>query len=453
MDPPIAAKTPDSQRVSALGSSDDRRGPVGSPTGGTNEVDPVARVGASFLASRPWIVLPIAIVNGAAMTLGGAPLTQRLALVGAIGVVLVAFFVEARVVRGRTLTSRWLSRSLSATVLALGVGCLLSGGIASPLVPLLGAPLAVAFAAFGRRAPSLGLVALVFALGSLLALVPAAPPWAPPPASAARVMTLASLFGATALAYTGVAGLVQAHAEVATRLERMRLATLEEAASRIRATEQVGARVAHELKNPLAAIQALLQLLARSDLGAESQKRAEVALSEVERMSATVREYLELKRPLTDVEPRPVDVVEIAHDVAAVLDARAASRGLSIVVEGSRTPLIGDPRRVREALLNVVANAVLATPKGGAPVKVTVEPSGGGARVVVTDRGAGMDASTIERIGTPYFTTREGGTGLGVAIARAAIELHRGEMSFASRPGEGTVVTMLLRSLDSGAPS
>jgi len=218
----------------------------------------------------------------------------------------------------------------------------------------------------------------------------------------------------------------------------MRLATLEEAASRIRATEQVGARVAHELKNPLAAIQALLQLL---------------ALSEVERMSATVREYLELKRPLTDVEPRPVDVVEIAHDVAAVLDARAASRGLSIVVEGSRTPLIGDPRRVREALLNVVANAVLATPEGGAAVRVTVEPSVGGARVVVTDRGAGMDASTIERIGTPYFTTRHGGTGLGVAIARAAIELHRGEMSFASRPGEGTVVTMLLRSLDSGAPS
>lgn len=449
MESPSPEKIPGSAATRAASSSEDRRDPVGSPTG--DAAAPVASVGASFLAARPWIVLPIAVVNAGAMVVWGAPTTQRIAMAAAIIVVVLAFFVEASVVRSRVVSERWLARSLGATVLALALGCALSGGLASPLVPLLGAPMAVAFAAFGRRAPTLALLGLITVVALALALLPTSATFGPPPVGAARIMALASLLGATALAYTGVAGLVSAHAAVAARLDRMRIATLEEAASRIRATEQVGARVAHELKNPLAAIQALLQLLGESELGASDRKRVAVALAETARMDGIVRDYLALKRPLADVEPTRVDLADVARDVAVVLEARAAARAVAIAVTGGPAPLVGDARRLREALLNLTANAVHASPDGGR-IDVALAATPDGARATVTDAGPGMDAATLARVGTPFFTTREGGTGLGVAIARAAAEQHGGGISFASRPGGGTVVTMVVRSLaDRGA--
>jgi len=96
-----------------------------------------------------------------------------------------------------------------------------------------------------------------------------------------------------------------------------------------------------------------------------------------------------------------------------------------------------------QALLNVVLNAVQASPRGGA-VSIEVARDCAGARLTVHDSGSGMTPDVLERIRKPYFTTKEGGTGLGVAVARGLIEQHGGQLDFRSVVGQGTTVDIHL---------
>ena len=94
---------------------------------------------------------------------------------------------------------------------------------------------------------------------------------------------------------------------------------------------------------------------------------------------------------------------------------------------------------------DLVANAIEATPPGG-EVVVEVRPSAGRAEIMVRDTGRGMPPETLRRLGTPFFSTREGGTGLGVVLARSAIALHGGSLDYESEPGRGTTARATLPS-------
>jgi signal transduction histidine kinase len=100
-------------------------------------------------------------------------------------------------------------------------------------------------------------------------------------------------------------------------------------------------------------------------------------------------------------------------------------------------------RRDDTALLNLVANGIEATPPGG-EVEVEVRPAAEQIEIVVRDTGRGMPPETLRRVGTPFFTTREEGTGLGVALARSVIALHGGSVRYESEPGKGTTVRATL---------
>jgi len=395
----------------------------------------VRSVGAAFLRARPLVVAPVAATNVLALGTSDAPLAQRAALGVAIGTAFVLFCVEAWVLRKKDVTERWLATSLVLTLVALGAGCLLSGGVASPLVPLLLAPIVVGIAAFGRAREAAALVALALAIVGAALVVPAPFPAIDP--DPARWMIASSFGGAALLSLVGVGGLVEAHARTSERLDRMRVATLEEAASRMRATEQVGAKVAHELKNPLAAIRALVQVMGEG-AGTKDAKRAEVALGEIDRMDVIVREYLAFARPLADLVFAPVDLLEIARDVAAVLEARAAERDVTTAVRGESSVVDGDARRLREAVLNLASNALAASPRG-ARVMIYVAP----ASIAIADEGPGI-APAIARAEGPVASSTEGGTGLGLAIARGAIAQHRGELVFEAREPRGTIATIRL---------
>lgn len=426
----------------------DRRAPVGNPT---LEVDAlrrarVAAVGASFLRARPLVVLPFAAAQAGLLASSGAPASQRLALSGALGGMVLGFFGEAWLARRSVIGPRWLGASLAVTALVLALGCALSGGASSPLLPLVLAPLVVAFAAFGRRRQTLALMLGVAALMVLLAALPRDAPFAPIAEPAAGWMRVAAFAASAALAWVGVASLVDAHAEVAATLDVMRRATLEEAGSRMRAIEQVGAKVAHEIKNPLAAMKALLQLVQRGAIDERERTRVEVALGETGRIEAIVRDYLAFTRPLADLRPEPSDLRQLAVEVVAVLEARARAAGVTLGVQGDAAPVLADPRRLREALLNLADNAIAATPSGGS-VTLEVDASGERVVVIVRDTGRGLPQAIAMAPGEPstaFTTTRSDGTGLGLTIARAAILQHGGSIDFAPAPGGGTVVTVRL---------
>jgi len=218
---------------------------------------------------------------------------------------------------------------------------------------------------------------------------------------------------------------------------------LGDAEEQLRRLQSVGAKVAHELKNPLASIKGLCQLVSRSPESERTQDRLTVVASEISRMETILREYLSFSRPLEDLKPQKLDVTELSRDVLEVLAGRADTSGVTLSLDGAGTKVQGDPRRLKEALINLVSNAIEATPNGGA-VMLRVRNGGPDAVVEVEDTGRGISAQDLARLGTSFFTTRPNGTGLGVVLAQSVITQHGGTLTYKSTVGRGTVATIKL---------
>jgi two-component system, NtrC family, sensor histidine kinase HydH len=207
-------------------------------------------------------------------------------------------------------------------------------------------------------------------------------------------------------------------------------------------TDRLGATVAHELKNPLTAVKALVQLGLRNPAEAASHERLATVEKELARMQEILRGYLSAVRPLLQVEPARVELGPLVSGVLRVLSARAAAARVRLLALGEAT-VEADPRRLEEAVMNLVANGIEATPPGG-EVRVEVRASPGGIEILVRDTGCGMPTEALQRLGTPFFTTRAEGTGLGVLLARSVMALHGGTLRYESVPGEGTTVCATL---------
>ncbi len=241
----------------------------------------------------------------------------------------------------------------------------------------------------------------------------------------------ALLTPAAAMARSRQAAVARAREEIAA-----------DALTRARALEQIGTKVAHELKNPLTGVKALVQLGLRNPTEAPSRDRLELVEREVTRMQEILQNYLSFTRPLQDVTPRRLELATLVSDALEVLSGRADGARVRLYAQG-HAAIEADPRRLKEALLNLVANAIEATPPGG-EVDVEVRTAGNEAEIVIRDNGRGMAPETLQRIGTPFFTTREDGTGLGVVLARSVIAQHGGSLRYESAPGEGTRVRVTL---------
>lgn len=208
--------------------------------------------------------------------------------------------------------------------------------------------------------------------------------------------------------------------------------------------EQRGAKVAHELKNPLSAVKALVQLGLRNPAEGPSHQRLALLEREVTRMQEILQSYLSSCRPPEVMATARVHLGSLVSETLLVLSARADAAGVRLSSRGDAF-VEGDPRRLEEALLNLVANGIEATPPGG-EVVVEVRPDSDRIEILVRDTGCGISPETLSRLGTPFFTTREEGTGLGVALARSTIALHGGSLSYESEPGKGTTVRARLPS-------
>lgn len=404
-------------------------------------------VGAAFLVRRPLIVGPSVALLIGLLHLSGAPGRQTVALTAGSSAMMGFFLFEALRFRRRPVTERHLLGSLLFTAAGLTVACFLTGAIRSPLVPLLFAPTVTAFAAFGRsRQSAVTLGWLLLLLGALTVL-----PGAPfPPIAAPWVggMALVASVSSALLLNLGVSGLTGAYAQTARQLAEARQEMLEAAEARARTLEALGAKVAHEIKNPLASVRALVELVAQGSSDERARKRLEVVLGEVARIEGILRDYLDFSRPLEALRREEVDVSRLLSDTAAVLEARARERGVALEVAAPPVLARVDPRRLREALFNLMANALEACEAGGR-VEAHAARQEGAVILQVRDTGRGMSPETLARVGTPFFTTREQGTGLGVTLARAVAAQHGGTLTFESQEGRGTVAT--LRLSDAGA--
>jgi PAS domain S-box-containing protein len=209
--------------------------------------------------------------------------------------------------------------------------------------------------------------------------------------------------------------------------------------------------IAHEVKNPLNAMVIHLEIL-RSKIEsptADPTPQIEILDSEIKRLDRVVQTFLNFTRPL-DIHLEPVDVNVIVNQVVALAFTEAVERGVTVNKESWNGQLMvkGDADLLKQALLNVIINGCQAMPEGGPLTIKTTHDSEGSARIIVTDRGIGIPEEGRERVFNLYYTTRKGGTGIGLAQAYRAIQLHNGTIRFQSEVGVGTTFEIILPALN-----
>jgi signal transduction histidine kinase len=205
--------------------------------------------------------------------------------------------------------------------------------------------------------------------------------------------------------------------------------------------------IAHEVKNPLNAMVIHLEIL-RSKLESgnlDPRPQLEILDSEIKRLDRVVQTFLNFTWPV-EIHLQPIDLNAIVSQVIALASTEAQERGVTINKQLEPGPLVikGDADLLKQTLLNVIINGCQAMPEGG-PLKVaTSRGHEGSARIMITDRGVGIADEDQERIFNLYYTTKKEGTGIGLAQAFRAVQLHGGEIRFDSQVGVGTTFEIIL---------
>src|SRR5262245_6162659 len=201
--------------------------------------------------------------------------------------------------------------------------------------------------------------------------------------------------------------------------------------------------IAHEVRNPLMIIKAALHTLRQTNVTALAVREAAADIDgEVVRLNRIVNEVLDFARPIR-FELAPADINALCRDSAA---AAQVSPGATVDVQLDQSvPVVRtDAERLRIALVNLVVNARDAVRSDDARVSVATRFTGSGVAIVIADRGAGIDRADLPRIFDPYFTTKRGGTGLGLPIAKNIVEGLGGTITVDSTPGQGTQIRIEL---------
>lgn len=219
------------------------------------------------------------------------------------------------------------------------------------------------------------------------------------------------------------------------------------------------ANMSHELRTPLNAIIGFSEMMAQETFGALGHGKYKEYMNDIllsaRHLLEIINEVLDMSKieaGRIEIDERDIDVSAIIESVTRITSARAFSLGLSFNMEiGKDLPLLrADPRLVRQILINLVTNAVKYSENGG---KITVGASiapDGNMKLVVADTGIGIPEDRIQeamepfaQVSDPVHRKRFQGTGLGLPIARAMVELHEGTLDLKSKVGEGTTVTIL----------
>jgi PAS domain S-box-containing protein len=199
------------------------------------------------------------------------------------------------------------------------------------------------------------------------------------------------------------------------------------------------AGVAHEVKNPLNSMRLWLEVLkANMPVEPEPQQAVKMLDSEIDRLDRAVKTFLNFTRPV-ELKLEEVDLRSVAEEVLEAARPRAARAGLTLCADISPDlpPVRADRQLIYQAVLNLVLNACDFT-DGGGRVTVGLKRAGEFAVIAVEDTGRGISPADQKKIFQLFFTTRPGGSGIGLANAFRFVQLHEGRIEFESEPGRGT---------------
>ncbi|WP_066059700.1 response regulator [Robertmurraya korlensis] len=239
-------------------------------------------------------------------------------------------------------------------------------------------------------------------------------------------------------AYDQLEGLVQ---ERTTELLKSREFIKE--SEKLTVVGELAAGIAHEIRNPLTSLRGFTQLLEfQTDLKSEYLP---IMITEIDRINTIVGELLLLAKP-NKVDFREVELLELLETIVTFMSAQANLHGVTISLETTiNKPILtfGLENKLKQVFVNIFKNSIEAMPDGGM-ITVHLTKRNEKVHIEFIDQGKGIPSEVLEKIGQPFFTTKEEGTGLGIMVCRSIIESHKGVMNIESEVGKGTKVEIIL---------
>jgi hypothetical protein len=220
-------------------------------------------------------------------------------------------------------------------------------------------------------------------------------------------------------------------------------------ADRLAAISRISGGVAHEVKNPLNAILLHVEVarskLARGDSAVDPQM--EIISREILRLDRVVKTFLDFTRPV-ELKLRPVLLQQILTEIADLARPQAAAANIQVIAAPQASAADGvevsvDRDLFKQAVLNVVVNAIQAMPQGG-ELRFEASATKDAAEIRISDTGPGIPPDLKGKIFRLYFTTKTGGSGIGLAMTFRIVQLHDGTIDFSSDPGQGTTFVIRL---------
>jgi two-component system sporulation sensor kinase B len=207
---------------------------------------------------------------------------------------------------------------------------------------------------------------------------------------------------------------------------------------KIKIVSDIAASVAHEIRNPLTSVRGFIQLLGNDELLPQRREYYQkISLEELDRAQNIITDYLSLAK----TDPEHIDHIHLKDEVEYVSNILLTYANYNNVVINAKLSegvyVEGDRQKLRQALINIGKNAIEAM-TGGGDLQLILKKLNDTAILTISDTGVGMTTTQISKLGTPYYSTKEKGTGLGTMVSFGIIKKMQGKIEIQSEPGKGT---------------
>jgi len=213
-----------------------------------------------------------------------------------------------------------------------------------------------------------------------------------------------------------------------------------EKTERMRILSEMAASIAHEIRNPLQVTRGFLQLLS-GKASEESQNHFGIAISELDRAAAIISDYLTFAKPEQE-EMVAMDVKQQLDSIAMIIHPMVMLNGGELQVDASDPlTIVGSPSKFKQALINILKNSAESLQDNG-KIEVKAYEEDSAVIIRISDNGQGMDEEQLSKLGSPYFSMKTKGTGLGLMVTFRIVEVMQGTLEFRSEIGKGTEATI-----------
>ncbi|OIJ21835.1 hypothetical protein BKP45_03830 [Anaerobacillus alkalidiazotrophicus] len=214
---------------------------------------------------------------------------------------------------------------------------------------------------------------------------------------------------------------------------------------KLKVVGEMSAGLAHEIRNPIATIRGFIQLFSQEEMGSK-KSYFDIIIKEIDRVNYIVTDLLNVAKSKSKGEYRQTNIQLLLEEMLVLETSHLKNKGLNLVTEFETVPLIFiDPLKVKQACMNIIQNAIEAMDVGDtlfvATKHLTEENK---VCIYIKDTGIGMDPQTLEKLRTPFFTTKDTGTGLGMSTSFRVIEEMQGTIDVLSEEGKGSTFTITL---------